>query len=62
MDNLQVQLVWNREFDWSNYGKLHSDLEVAKEFAIDIRDSGDGERVKKVRVIDVETEEVLWRG
>ncbi len=62
MDNLQIQLVWNREFNWSNYGKLHTDLESAKQSAISIRDSGDGARVKKVRVINLNDSKVLWNG
>jgi hypothetical protein len=36
-------------------------LEVAKKIAIDIRDSGDGESVKKVRVLDPDGN-IVWNG
>lgn len=62
MKNLQVQVVWNRDFNWSNWGALHSKLESAKSSAISIRDSGDGGRVKKVRVVDTTTDRILWNG
>ena len=56
-----VELVWNREFHWCSYGKSHDTLESAKRSAISIRDSGDGMRVKKVRVLD-ENDKVVWNG
>jgi len=62
MENLQVQLVWNREFNWVNFGDSHSNLKDAKAAAISIRDSGDGARVKKVRVINSDTDKILWNG
>lgn len=62
MNNLQIELVWNREFNWCPYGNLQSDLETAKKLAIDIRDSGDGARVKKVRVINIDSGKVEWNG
>lgn len=61
MKKYRIELVWNGEFNWSYYGD-HNDLEFAKKAAISIRDSGDGARVKKVRVIDNETDKVLWNG
>ena len=57
----QIQLVWNREFNWSNFGRPYEDLEEAKTAAISIRDSGDGARVKKVQILD-ENDKVVWRG
>ena len=57
----QIQLVWNREFNWSNFGKPYENLNIAKKAAINIRDSGDGDRVKKVQILD-ENDEVVWRG
>lgn len=62
MNNFQVQLVWNREFNWANFGDPHSDLKSAKASAIDIRDSGDGERVKKVQVTDLDQDKIVWEG
>lgn len=60
MDKYTIELVWNREFHWSRWN-TSNDLEQAKKSAKDILYSGDGARVKKVRVIDSETEEVLWK-
>lgn len=57
----QIQLVWNREFHWSNYLKPFENFEKAKEAAIEIRDSGDGARVKKVQILN-ENDNVVWRG
>lgn len=57
----QIQLVWNREFHWSNYSKPFEDLEKAKKAAIEIRDSGDGAGVKKIQILD-ENDKVVWRG
>jgi len=58
--NFRVELVWNREENWCCWTNTTS-LERAKEEAISIRDSGDGARVKKVRVLDDE-DKVLWTG
>jgi hypothetical protein len=58
----QVQLVWNREFNWSNYGELEDNLDKAKNLAIAMRDSGDGASVKKVQVINTENGKVEYRG
>lgn len=57
----RIQLVWNREFDWCNYSHPRETLEEAKTAAIDIRDSGDGARVKKVRVLD-QDDNIVWQG
>ena len=62
IERYRVELVWNREFNWVTFGKLHIDLQSAKNAAISIRDSGDGARVKKVRVIDNKTDKVIWNG
>lgn len=61
MDQFRIELVWNREFNWCYYNSAPI-LESAKAKAISIRDSGDGARVKKVRVLDNNTDEVLWNG
>ena len=57
----RVELIWNREFNWSHWGSDYISLEIAKQSAISIRDSGDGARVKKVRVLD-ENDKVVWNG
>lgn len=54
-----VELVWNREFHWCGYRSCPT-LEEAVKAAESIRDSGDGARVKKVRVIDETTGEPVW--
>lgn len=48
----QVELVWNREFNFLLYGPPHLDLDSAVEYAQALVNSGDGERVKKSRVVD----------
>ncbi len=57
----RVELVWNREFHWARFGRPHGSLDAAKAAAISIRDSGDGERVKKVRVLD-DVDKTVWTG
>ena len=54
----QVQLVWNREFDWVNYGTAQPTLAEAIKLARAIQDSGDGARVKKTQVTENGT--VVW--
>ncbi len=60
MNNFQIQLIWNREFNWVHYNKPYSTLEEAKKLAMSMINSGDGARVKKVRVVDSETDKILW--
>lgn len=62
MKRFKIELMWNREFNWSNWTNGEDTLEKARASAIEIRDSGDGARVKKVRVIDTETGNVVWNG
>lgn len=62
MKKFSVELVWNREFHWCHYGSDFDDIESAKKAAINIRDSGDGARVKKVQVINNEIGKVAWNG
>lgn len=59
MSKYQVELVWNREFDFIQYGRPHEDLDQAIACARAIQDGGDGERVKKTRIVD-EDGEVVW--
>ena len=61
-DNFEIELVWNREFNWVKFGQPYATLAKAKQAAISIMDSGDGARVKKVRVIDMTTDKVVWNG
>lgn len=55
----QVELVWNREFDFVSYGKPHETLDSAIKFARDMENSGEGARVKKTRVVD-DQGKVVW--
>lgn len=57
----RIELIWNREFNWCNYSTPKNTLELAIAAAKDIRDSGDGARVKKIRVLD-ENDKVMWNG
>lgn len=55
----QVELVWNREFSFVPYGELHDTLDQAIEFAKKMENMGDGESVKKTRVVDTEGN-IVW--
>ena len=54
----RVEIVWNREFNWVPFGDMFTEIELAKAFASDMKNSGDGARVKKARVVNTETDEV----
>lgn len=45
-----VEIVWNREFSWTSYDSRDS-IEEAISLAEALQNSGDGARVKKVRVL-----------
>lgn len=55
----QVELVWNRSFNWVSYGSPKNTIDEATKFASSLLNMGDGESVKKCQVIDVETGEVV---
>lgn len=55
----RIEIKWNREFHWSVYG-YKDDLEEAKKLCDVLVNMGDGARVKAVRVVDDETEKVLY--
>lgn len=48
----QVELVWNREFDFRPHGSTHTDLNAAIAYARKMEDLGDGACVKKTRIVD----------
>lgn len=48
----QVELIWNREFNYIPFGPQFDDIELAIAYARTMENSGDGERVKGTRVID----------
>ena len=48
----RVEVVWNREFDFCTYGPTFSNLKNAIGVAKMMQDSGNGERVKKARVVN----------
>lgn len=50
--SFQVELVWNREFHFVPHGPDHKDIDAAIRYAKDMEESGDGERVKKTKVVD----------
>lgn len=55
----QIWVVWNREFEWSYYISKE-DREAAIASAKSLLNSGDGARVKKIRVIDTDTGHVIY--
>jgi len=50
----QVELVWNREFHFVAFGEPFETIEQAIEFARKTENMGDGESVKKTRVLNAE--------
>lgn len=52
VDLYQVEVVWNREFNFCKYGTPTQEFDKAKKIAEDIINSGDGARVKKYRIIN----------
>lgn len=55
----QVELVWNREFHFVRRGDPFDTLDAARDYAMTMANLGDGENVKKVRVIDADYK-VVW--
>ena len=55
-----IELVWNREFHWSSYGRVYLNKAKAIRDAKAILNSGDGARVKSVRVIDTSNGELIY--
>ena len=58
----QVEIVWNREFHWTLYGSPYPTKEEAIRFAERMKYLGDGASVKKIRVVDTETDSVVYGG
>ena len=56
-----IELVWNREFKWVQYGEPHKTKEEAIEYGKVLLDMGDGTRVKQVRISDVDGNIVVQR-
>jgi hypothetical protein len=56
----QVEVVWNREFNWVHCGTPHDSLDEAIQYARLMEESGDGARVKKTRIVDSE-DKVVWQ-
>jgi len=55
----QVQLVWNREFDWVDWSQPTHVLDTAIRIAKGAEEMGDGARVKKTRIVDQDGN-VVW--
>lgn len=58
----QVELVWNREFDFVPHGKPHEDIAVAIKYAQSLENMGDGACVKKTRVVNQDGKIVFQHG
>lgn len=54
-----VELVWNREFYFVPYGESFDSLDKAIRYARALENMGDGEAVKKTRVLNGEGK-VVW--
>ncbi len=47
-----IELVWNREFDWSRYGTVYTSVDQAVNTARKLMLAGDGASVKEARIVD----------
>ncbi len=56
----KVELVWNREFDFVSYGNPFDNINDAINFARKMENIGDGECVKKTRIVD-SNGRVVWQ-
>lgn len=56
-----IELVWNREFDFRPYNSYSNKQEAIK-IAKLLINSGDGARVKKIRVRNETTDKVVFNG
>jgi len=54
-----VEIVWNREFDWTPVKELDT-LPKAEQLANVYLNSGDGARVKKAKITNTETGKIEW--
>ena len=52
----RVEVIWNRTFNWSRFGPPCLTIEAAEKMAEDIKNSGDGARVKETRIIEEEVD------
>ena len=48
----QIEVMWNREFHFVSWGNPRENLKQARVMARNLELSGDGARVKAVRIID----------
>ena len=56
----QVELVWNREFNFVPYGGSNTDIKTAITHAKKFEEMGDGERVKETRIVNADGD-VVWQ-
>lgn len=59
MEQYQIELMWNREFHFVEYGKPLSSLDEARKLRDTLLNMGDGERVKKCRIKNNNTGEYV---
>lgn len=55
----QIELVWNREFNWVRYGEPIEDKVAALQRAKALLGMGDGACVKKTRVRDMQSGDIV---
>ncbi len=56
----KIEVVWNREFDFVSYGSPQDNLDRAIAVAKTLENSGDGQGVKKTRIVD-ENRKIVWQ-
>ena len=58
----QIELVWNREFNFVPYGKPRESLDETISYLRVLEDMGDGARIKKSRILNEDGEVVYADG
>ena len=58
----QIEVMWNREFHFVSWGNPREDLKQARMMARNLELSGDGARVKAVRITDEDGRVMLMNG
>jgi hypothetical protein len=56
----RIELVWNREFNFTPHGHAHPDIDSAIRYAKELENMGDGAVVKKTRVVNQDGK-VIWK-
>lgn len=60
-ESFQVELIWNREFNWVPFREPLASLDDALKLANQMLNAGDGAEVKDVRVRNLDNNQIIKR-